>query len=122
MRLPVPPIFRFGLEMKFTEGVSVTFLQEIVIRFMIPAVDAGTCLLYWAYIIADVPYGNLAVWEGNTGDSLHAMYAQLYKIAHKDTILAVIMDKKQKYAGDIWIRLEKQTIGKRKFEIYRKAI
>lgn len=73
-------------------------------------------------IITDVPYGNLAVWGGNAGDSLHAMYAQLYKIAHKDTILAVIMDKKQKYAGDIWIRLERQTIGKRKFEIYRKAI
>ena len=70
-------------------------------------------------IITDVPYGNLAVWEGNGGDSLQAMYSQLCKIAHRDTILAVIMDKKQKYTGDDWIRLEKQNIGKRRFEIYR---
>lgn len=70
-------------------------------------------------IITDVPYGNLAAWESSGENPLQAMYLQLSRIAHPDTILAVIMDKKQKYQGDAWNRLEKQTIGKRKFEIYQ---
>lgn len=70
-------------------------------------------------IITDVPYGNLAMWESSEKDSLREMYLQLSKIAHPHTILAVIMDKGQKYQGDAWVRLERQMIGKRKFEIYR---
>lgn len=70
-------------------------------------------------IMTDVPYGNLAVWEGSGENPLQAMYLQLSRIARPDTVLAVIMDKKQKYQGDAWIRLEKQVVGKRKFEIYR---
>ncbi|MCX4273348.1 MAG: hypothetical protein OSJ71_13980 [Acetatifactor sp.] len=70
-------------------------------------------------IITDVPYGNLAMWESSEKDSLREMYLQLSKIAHPHTILAVIMDKGQKYRGDAWVRLERQMIGKRKFEIYR---
>ncbi len=71
-------------------------------------------------IITDVPYGNLAMWESSEKDSLREMYLQLSKIAHPHTILAVIMDKGQKYrGGDAWVRLERQMIGKRKFEIYR---
>ena len=72
-------------------------------------------------IITDVPYGNLAVWENSGENPLQAMYLQLSRIARPDTILAVIMDKKQKYQGDTWNRLEKQMIGKRKFEIYQLA-
>lgn len=70
-------------------------------------------------IITDVPYGNLAMWESSEKDSLQEMYLQLSKIAHPNTILAVIMDKGQKYRGDAWVRLERQMIGRRKFEIYR---
>ncbi len=70
-------------------------------------------------IITDVPYGSLTAWEKDPADSLQAMYLQLSKIAHPNTILAVTMDRKQKCLGGIWNRLEKQMIGKRKFEIYR---
>ena len=70
-------------------------------------------------IITDVPYGNLAAWENSGENPLQAMYLQLSRIARPDTIRAVIMDKKQKYQGNAWNRLEKQMIGKRKFEIYR---
>ena len=59
------------------------------------------------------------MWESSEKDSLREMYLQLSKIAHPHTILAVIMDKGQKYQGDAWVRLERQMIGKRKFEIYR---
>lgn len=72
-------------------------------------------------IITDVPYGNLVAWESGERDSLQAMYRQLAMAAHSDTVLAVIMDKRQRYQGDSWNRLERQVIGKRKFEIYRLA-
>ena len=70
-------------------------------------------------IITDVPYGSLAAWKRDPADSLQAMYQQLSRIARPDTILAVIADRKQKCQGGTWSRLEKQMIGKRKFEIYR---
>lgn len=70
-------------------------------------------------IITDVPYGNLVAWGDSSENPLQAMYLQLSRIACPDTVLAVITDKKQKYQGDAWLRLEKQVIGKRKFEIYR---
>ncbi len=70
-------------------------------------------------IITDIPYGNLVSWEGAAESSLNLMYRQLAQISHEDTILAVIMDKKQKPETNEWLRLEKQQLGKRKFEIYR---
>ena len=58
-------------------------------------------------------------WEGAAESPLNLMYRQLAKMSHEDTILAVIMDKKQKPEANGWLRLEKQQLGKRKFEIYR---
>ena len=62
-------------------------------------------------IITDVPYGNLAAWEKEPVASLQAMYLQLSRIARPDTILAVIMDRKQKCQGETWNRLEKQMLS-----------
>ncbi len=73
-------------------------------------------------IMTDVPYGSLTTWEDGGENPLLAMYLRLSEIARPDTVLAVIMDKGQKYRGDVWVRLEKQVIGKRKFEIYRRRI
>ena len=70
-------------------------------------------------IITDIPSGNLVSWEGASESPLNLMYRQLAKMSHEDTILAVIMDKKQKPEANGWLRLEKQQLGKRKFEIYR---
>ena len=70
-------------------------------------------------IFTDVPYGGLVEW-GAGEDPLDAMLEQLWKISHEDTVLAVCMDKKQKIACDLWERLEKQNIGKRRFEILKK--
>lgn len=72
-------------------------------------------------IITDVPYGNLVEWEGGESVSLDEMLERLWAISHDNTILAICMDKKQKVNCEKWKRLEKQNIGKRKFEILRKA-
>lgn len=69
-------------------------------------------------IITDVPYGNLVEWKGGESLSVDKMLEQLAAIAHANTILAVCMDKKQKATCSKWKRLEKQNVGKRKFEIY----
>lgn len=72
-------------------------------------------------IITDVPYGNMAEWNGGHG-GVNQMMDALYDICSKDTILCICMDKKQKITTDRFERLERQSIGKRKFEIYRKMI
>lgn len=69
-------------------------------------------------IIADVPYGNLVEWHEGNG-SINQMMDALSTICGKDTILCVCMDKKQKIQTEIYQRLEKQVVGKRKFEIYK---
>lgn len=68
-------------------------------------------------IITDVPYGNLVEWDHNELLSLDLMLEQLWMISHENTILAVCTDKKQKINCSKWQRLERQNVGKRKFEI-----
>ncbi len=70
-------------------------------------------------IITDVPYGNLVEWgEGNGG--INQMMCVLSEFCNSETIICICMDKKQKIQTDLFDRLERQLIGKRKFEIYRK--
>lgn len=68
-------------------------------------------------IITDVPYGDLVEWQG--GDNVGRMMESLCNISDGSTIIAVIMDKKQKISNDRLVRLEKNIVGKRKFEIYK---
>lgn len=70
-------------------------------------------------ILTDVPYGNLAEWSDDNPD-INQMMNVLYDNCGPETILCVCMDKKQKIQTDLFQRLEKQLIGKRKFEIYKK--
>lgn len=69
-------------------------------------------------IITDIPYGNLVTWHTQSNGPIYDMLQQLAAISHKDTVLAISMDKKQKVSHPAWIRKKKQIIGKRKFEIY----
>ncbi len=69
-------------------------------------------------IITDVPYGNLVEWDAGNG-GINQMMDSIAKICSRETILCVCMDKKQKIQTEIFKRLEKQMIGKRKFEIYQ---
>jgi len=70
-------------------------------------------------IITDVPYGNLVKWEGNEENAIDKLLDALYEICTSDTIIGLCMDKKQKVRNEKFIRLERQQIGKRKFEIYK---
>ena len=69
-------------------------------------------------IITDIPYGNLVAWDTESDYPLFDMLKQLADISHKDTVLAISMDKKQKAEHPAWVRRKKQIIGKRKFEIF----
>lgn len=72
-------------------------------------------------IITDVPYGNLVEWGEGTG-GINQMMEALSGICGRETILCVYMDKKQKIQTELFQRLERQLIGKRKFEIYKKKL
>lgn len=69
-------------------------------------------------IITDIPYGNLVEWSTESNNPLYDMLQQLASISHRDTVLAISMDKKQKVMHPAWVRKKKQIIGKRKFEIF----
>lgn len=70
-------------------------------------------------IITDVPYGNMTAWnEGNGG--VNKLMDALYDSCGQDTVIGICMDKKQKIMTERYHRFEKQQIGKRKFEIYKK--
>ena len=71
-------------------------------------------------IITDVPYGNMVEWDEGSG-GINQMMSSLAAVCGRETIICVCMDKKQKIQTDIYQRLERQLIGKRKFEIYRKT-
>ncbi len=71
-------------------------------------------------IITDVPYGNLVDWKEGL-DDINLMMKSIAGICGPETILCICMDKKQKLQTDLFQRLEKQNIGKRKFEILKKA-
>lgn len=72
-------------------------------------------------IMTDVPYGNLVDWNEDCG-GVNQLMAALSEVSGNDTIICVCMDKKQKIKTELYQRLEKQLIGKRKFEIYKKKI
>lgn len=85
-------------------------------------------------IITDVPYGNLVSWTDNESKIASTQYEETVKsdvtvmldtlceICGNNTIIGICMDKGQKITSAKFQRLEKQLIGKRKFEILRKKV
>lgn len=70
-------------------------------------------------VITDVPYGKMVEWDEGNRDINRMMEALSY-VCGSETIICVCMDKKQKIQTDTYQRLERQLVGKRKFEIYKK--
>jgi hypothetical protein len=70
-------------------------------------------------IITDVPYGNLVEWNDGC-EGINQMMDVLSEICGQETIICVCMDKKQKIQTEMYQRLERHFVGKRKFEIYKK--
>jgi len=97
-------------------------------------------------VIADVPYGNLTDWNGRSSDgcsgdsisgeslyggdseskqkmdidAVNLLMDALYEICSQDTIICICSNKKQKIQTDRYKRLEKQLVGKRRFEIFKR--
>lgn len=69
-------------------------------------------------IITDVPYGNLVDWQGGT-DDVSLLLQSLARISSHETVIAISMNKSQKVSTKHFKRLEKRSVGKRKFEIYK---
>lgn len=72
-------------------------------------------------IITDVPYGNIVKWVGNEDKVIDKLLDALFEVCSPDTIIGLCMNKNQKTGNEKFARLEKQQIGKRKFEILRKG-
>ena len=70
-------------------------------------------------IVTDVPYGYMVDWRGNEEKVIDKLLDVLHGICSADTIIGLCMNKQQKVKNEKFIRLEKQQIGKRKFEILR---
>ena len=71
-------------------------------------------------IMTDVPYGLKTTWHGDESDFIQALLQALLPLSGPETVIAISMDKKQKGRHQQYRRLEKQMIGKRRFEIYRR--
>jgi tRNA G10 N-methylase Trm11 len=71
-------------------------------------------------IVTDVPYGSMVDWEGDEEKVIDRLLDVLYGVCHRDTIVGLCMNKKQKVRNEKFTRLEKQQVGKRRFEVLRK--
>lgn len=69
-------------------------------------------------VITDVPYGGLVEWQELETDGCNILLDNLIPFLNDKSVVAICSDKKQKFCSDKYIRLEKQFIGKRKFEIF----
>ncbi len=71
-------------------------------------------------IVTDVPYGSMVDWAGDEEKVIDRLLDVLYEVCHCDTIIGLCMDKKQKVRNDKFSRLEKQQVGKRRFEVLKR--
>ena len=71
-------------------------------------------------ILTDVPYGGLVAWQGEREGKEASLLGCLARMAAPGAVFVVCMDKRQRLCADGFIRLEKEQVGKRRFEIYRR--
>lgn len=70
-------------------------------------------------VFTDVPYGSLVSWRGNTDNAINNLLDSMIPVLKPTSVVAICSDKQQKITSAKYIRLEKQQIGKRKFEIVK---
>lgn len=70
-------------------------------------------------VFTDVPYGDLVQWHGNNNCAIDILLNNLIPILKPTSIVAICSNKQQKINNNNYVRLEKQHIGKRKFEILK---
>ena len=67
-------------------------------------------------ILTDVPYDNLVAWQSE--NEANKLLDNLLPILKSDSVVAICSNKRQKFNSNNYVRLEKQQVGKRKFEIF----
>ena len=70
-------------------------------------------------VMADVPYGNLAMWSGENGNAVDLLLDSIKCVLHGDSVVAVIHDRSQKVRNSSYKRLEHFKAGKRVVEILK---
>lgn len=70
-------------------------------------------------IFTDVPYGNLVEWQSENKDNINLL-DQLLPVTKEKAVVAICSDKSQKFQSNNFQRVEKQVIGKRLFQIFRR--
>jgi len=84
-------------------------------------------------VITDIPYENMTSWQDNQGErggresandellhspsSIEKLLNNLIPILKSNSVVAICFNKGQRISSDNYIKLEKQSAGKRKFEI-----
>jgi len=70
-------------------------------------------------IITDIPYGRITSWSemNSEDDCVSVLLESLHKIISSHTVIAIISDKKQKFAHDAYRRIEHFNAGKRRVTI-----
>ncbi len=102
------------MEQRLTKDIKTSVFKQNVF-------DVSNLPFIPDIIITDVPYGNMVEWDEGNGD-VNQMMNALSAVCGTETIICICMDKKQKIKTDIFQRLERQLVGKRKFEIYKKKV
>lgn len=69
-------------------------------------------------VFLDVPYGNLVKWKSENADEINLLDNLLPVITNK-SVVAICSDKSQRFTSNHFKSLEKQMIGKRKFQIFK---
>ncbi|MBN2852086.1 MAG: hypothetical protein JXQ23_05050 [Clostridia bacterium] len=70
-------------------------------------------------LFTDIPYNQIVSWVTDNESFMKIFESNLEKAMKSGAVLAICSDKKQKLDLKQFIRLEKTSVGKRKFEIYR---
>lgn len=69
-------------------------------------------------VFTDVPYGNLVEWsQGGEGVNL---LDQLLPVLKDQGVAAICSDKSQRFQSEHFQRVEKQSVGKRLFQIFKR--
>ena len=69
-------------------------------------------------IFTDVPYGNLVEWQSREEDGVNFL-DRLLPVVRAGSVVAICSDKSQRFRSQYFQRVEKQTVGKRMFQIFK---
>lgn len=101
---------------RLAEMISGTHIKTCVFTADVLEYDYRRADFKADIVITDVPYGSLVSWKNNNS-GIDRMLENIKPVLSDKAVAAVCSDKSQKISYKNYRRLEKQVVGKRKFEI-----